>query len=242
MTSSTNLLPTPPAAFTARDWTVQPAFLVPAYKSSLLRAPSQPLVPLAHTLSERTGPVYGPDCLGPLDNDLTRNGRVNGEPLGERIVVAGRVLDQFGRPVPHTLLEIWQANAGGRYVHKIDQHQAPLDPNFFGGGRTLTDADGWYRFLTIKPGAYPWGNHPNAWRPNHIHFSLFGPNITTRLVTQMYFPGDPLLTLDPIYLGSPAKGRELMVSRFDLSLTEPDYALGYRFDIVLRGPLQTPFE
>jgi protocatechuate 3,4-dioxygenase beta subunit len=228
--------------FQPRDWTVHPAYAVPAYRSTALRAPTQPLVPLAHTLSELTGPVYGPGRLGEFDHDLTRNGRVNGEPIGERIVVAGRVLDQFGRPVPHTLIEIWQANAAGRYVHKIDQHNAPLDPNFFGGGRTLTDADGWYKFLTIKPGAYPWGNHPNAWRPNHIHLSLFGPNITTRLVTQLYFPGDPLLALDPIYLGTPPRGRELLVSRFDLSLTEPDFALGYRFDIVLRGPLALPFE
>lgn len=225
-----------------RDWAVHPPYLVPSYRSTALRAPSQRLVPLKHTLSELTGPVYGESSLGPLDHDLTRNGRVNGEPIGERIIVAGRVLDQLGRPLPHTLIEIWQANAAGRYVHKIDQHQAPLDPNFFGGGRVLTDGDGWYKFMTIKPGAYPWGNHPNAWRPNHIHLSVFGANITPRLVTQLYFPGDPLLELDPIFLGTPPAGRGLLVSKFDLSLTEPDFALGYRFDIVLRGPYATPFE
>ncbi|QDA62369.1 protocatechuate 3,4-dioxygenase subunit beta [Hymenobacter jejuensis] len=237
-----NLLSAAPTAFQPRDWEVQPPYLVPAYKSSVLRAPSQPLVPLKHTLSELTGPVYGPECLGPLDHDLTRNGRVNGEPLGERIIVAGRVLDQFGRPVPDTLVEIWQANAAGRYVHKGDQHDAPLDPNFFGGGRVRTDAEGRYQFMTIKPGSYPWGNHPNAWRPHHIHFSLFGPNIATRLVTQMYFPGDPLQAIDPIFLGTPPKGRELLICRFDIDSSISDYALAYEFNLVLRGPLETPFE
>ncbi len=231
-----------PPAFQPRDWGVHPPYVVPGYRSTELRAPSHKLIPLKHSLSELTGPVYGASHVGPFDHDLTRNGRVNGEPIGERIVVAGRVIDQHGRPLPHTLIELWQANAAGRYVHKIDQHDAPLDPNFFGGGRVLTDGDGWYKFLTIKPGAYPWGNHPNAWRPQHIHLSLFGPNITTRLITQLYFPGDPLLEYDPIFLGVPPAGRGLLVSKFDLSLTQPDYALGYRFDIVLRGPDATPFE
>lgn len=224
------------------DREVHPPYLSPEYKSTLLRAPSQPLVVVKQSLSELSGPVFGDMNVGPLDHDLTRNSRRNGEPLGERIVVHGKVTDENGRPVPFTLIEIWQANAAGRYVHKVDQHDAPLDPNFLGAGRVLTDAEGNYKFYTIKPGAYPWGNHHNAWRPNHIHFSLFGPNITTRLVTQMYFPGDPLLQHDPIFLGVPPKGRELLISKFDLDITEPAFALGYRFDFVLRGSQATPFE
>jgi len=225
-----------------RDWEVHPPYLYPDYKSTVLRAPSKPLIPMKHTLSESTGPVYGQESIGKYDNDLTKNGIRNGEPLGERIVVSGRILDIDGRPIKNTLVEIWQANAAGRYIHKVDQHNAPLDPNFFGGGRCVTDENGRYTFMTIKPGAYPWGNHPNAWRPNHIHFSLFGSNITNRLVTQMYFPGDPLLQYDPIYQGVPEKARHLLVSQFDLSLTQPDFALGYNFDIVLRGHNATPFE
>ena len=177
--------------FAARDWTSHPPLSHPAYKSTLLRAPSKPLVPLRHTLSELSGPVFGHDSLGPLDADLTRNARKTGEPIGERIVVTGRVLDEDGRPVSNTLLEIWQANAAGRYIDAVDRHDAPLDANFLGGGRSVTDGEGRYRFYTIKPGAYPWGNHANGWRPAHIHFSLFGPSIATRLVTQMYFPGRP---------------------------------------------------
>jgi protocatechuate 3,4-dioxygenase beta subunit len=192
------------------------------------------------TLSELTGPVYGHDALAKYDDDLTMNARVNGEPLGERIIVTGRVLDEDGRPVPHTLIEIWQANACGRYIHEVDQHDAPLDPNFYGGGRCVTDAEGRYRYKTIKPGAYPWGNHQNAWRPNHVHLSLFGPTFLTRLVTQMYFPGDPLLAIDPIYNSVPAGARERMISTFSIDITEPDYALGYVFDIVLRGRNETP--
>lgn len=225
-----------------RDWEVHPPYLYPDYKSTVFRAPSKPLIPMKHTLSESTGPVYGQDSVGQFDNDLTKNGIRNGEPLGERIVVSGKILDIDGRPIKNTLVEIWQANAAGRYIHKVDQHNAPLDPNFFGGGRCVTDENGRYTFMTIKPGAYPWGNHPNAWRPNHIHFSLFGSNITNRLVTQMYFPGDPLLQYDPIYQGVPEKARHLLVSQFDLSLTQPDFALGYNFDIVLRGHNATPFE
>lgn len=227
---------------TPRDWASHPPYLCPEYKSTGLRGPTKPLIPLKAGLSELSGPVYGQDSVGPLDADLTKNGRTDGEPQGERIVVTGRVLDEAGRPVPNTLVEIWQANAAGRYIHHVDQHNAPIDPNFFGGGRCATDADGRYRFYSIKPGAYPWGNHANAWRPNHIHFSLFGPSIATRLITQMYFPGDPLLDLDPIYLGTPAGARERLVSRFDLDVTEPDFALGYRFDIVLRGRNETPME
>ena len=230
----------PNTAYTRRDWEAHPAYNSPDYRSTGLRSPHRPLVPIEHTLSELTGPVYGHAAVGPLDNDLTRNGARNGEPLGERIIVTGRVLDEAGRPVRDTLIEIWQANAAGRYVHTVDQHEAPLDPNFFGGGRCVTDEDGRYRFVTIKPGAYPWGNHPNAWRPNHIHLSLFGPSLLTRLVTQMYFPGDPLLAFDPIYLSTPAPARERLVSRFSLDVTEPAWALGYAFDIVLRGPDETP--
>lgn len=228
--------------FGPRDWSSHPSYVDQGYKSTALRGPTKPLIPLKATLSELTGPVYGHDSLGALDADLTKNGAKNGEPLGERIVVAGRVLDERGQPVPNTLIEIWQANAAGRYVHVIDQHAAPLDPNFFGGGRCVTDSEGRYRFYTVKPGAYPWGNHHNAWRPNHIHLSLFGPSYLTRLVTQMYFPGDPLLELDPIFLGTPAKARDRLVAKFSLDLTEPDFALGYAFDIILRGATATPME
>jgi len=228
--------------YTARDWGSHPPYIHPDYKSTPLRGPTRPLVPLKATLSELTGPVYGHESVGALDADLTRNAAKNGAPLGERIVVTGRVLDERGRPVPNTLVEVWQANAAGRYVHAIDQHDAPLDPNFLGGGRCVTDAEGRYRFYTVKPGAYPWGNHHNAWRPNHIHLSLFGPSYLTRLVTQMYFPGDPLLALDPIFLGTPEKARERLVARFSIDATEPDFALGYVFDIVLRGAIATPIE
>jgi protocatechuate 3,4-dioxygenase beta subunit len=229
--------------YKARDWSVHPPYLHPDYKSTVLRSPSKPLVPLAQTLSELTGPVFGHDALGPLDNDLTRNGAVNGEPLGERIIVAGRVMDEDGRPVPDTLIEVWQTNAAGRYIHKVDQHNAPVDPNFFGAGRCVTDAEGRYRFITVRPGAYPWGNHANGWRPVHIHFSLFGPSFLTRLVTQMYFPGDPLLELDPIFMGVPdPEARARLIAEFSLDVTEPEFALGYTFDIVLRGRRATPME
>ena len=225
------------------DWAVQPPYLHEGYGSTVKRAPQQPLIPLAQTLSEVTGPVYGHEMIRPLDNDLTRNAVVNGEPIGERVIVSGRVLDERGHPVRNALLEIWQANACGRYIHKADQHDAPLDPNFTGAGRVLTDAKGEYRFTTIKPGAYPWKNHENAWRPAHIHFSVFGANFLQRLVTQMYFPGDPLLPLDPILNGIPdEQGRQRLVSSYDHTVTQPLWALGYRFDIVLAGSYQTPFE
>jgi len=227
--------------YQARDWSVHPPYLHADYKSTVLRSPSKPLVPLAQTLSELTGPVYGQDALGPLDDDLTKNGAVDGEPLGERIIVTGRVMDEDGRPVPNTLVEIWQTNAAGRYIHKVDQHNAPIDPNFFGAGRCMTDAVGRYRFITVRPGAYPWGNHANGWRPPHIHFSLFGPSFLTRLVTQMYFPGDPLLELDPVFLAVPdSEARERLIAEFSLEVTEPEFALGYAFDIVLRGRRATP--
>ena len=227
---------------TPRDWNSHPPYVYPPYKSTVLRGPTKPLVPMKPALARRNTPVYGHDDIGPLDHDLTRNARRNGEPLGERIVVTGRVLDERGRPVPNTLVEIWQANAAGRYIHKVDRHDAPLDPNFLGAGRCLTDAEGRYRFYSVKPGAYPWGNHPNAWRPNHIHFSLFGNWFGSRLVTQMYFPGDPLLAFDPIFQGTPERARDRLISKFELAVTEPDFALGYVFDIVLRGPNETPME
>jgi protocatechuate 3,4-dioxygenase, beta subunit len=219
----------------------QPKLMYPPYQSTIRRAPSQPLIRLPANFSDLTAPVYGYLPLGETDNDLTRQHA--GEPLGERIIVAGRVLDEDGRAVPHTLIEIWQCNAAGRYLHARDDHPAPLDPNFSGGGRMMTDAQGQYQFTTIKPGAYPWRNHHNAWRPAHIHFSLFGTSFQSRLVTQMYFPNDPLFPFDPIMQSVPdERARERLVSKFELELTRPEWALGYRFDIVLRGRDSTPFE
>jgi protocatechuate 3,4-dioxygenase beta subunit len=216
-------------------------YLHPGYASTVQRAPAQPLVVLPHSLSEITGPLLGHDAVRPGDDDLTRQHA--GAPIGERIVVTGRVLDGDGHPVRDALVEVWQCNAAGRYLHANDQHDAPLDPNFSGAGRAVTDGDGRYRFVSIKPGAYPWRNHPNAWRPAHIHFSLYGLGLAQRLVTQMYFPGDPLLALDPIYNGTPdERARQRLISAFDLETTVPEHALGYRFDIVLRGREATPME
>jgi protocatechuate 3,4-dioxygenase beta subunit len=219
----------------------QPNHLFPPYVSSIKRAPKQPLISIPVTLSEITGPSF-PKAIVPQNAfDLTRQHK--DEPLGERITVSGRVLDEDGRPIRGTLVEIWQANAAGRYLHKNDQHTAPLDPNFTGEGRTLTDEDGRYRFVTMRPGAYPWKNHYNAWRPQHIHFSLFGPAFATRLVTQMYFPGDPLLEFDPIFHSIPDEtARRRLIAAFDWLSTEPDTSLGFRFDIVLRGREATPME
>ena len=218
-----------------------PPRLYPGYKSTPKRSPTKPLIIMKHTLSELTGPVYGHEAVQPGDDDLTRQHK--GEPLGERIIVHGRVLDEDGRPVPNALVEIWQANACGRYIHVVDQHPAPLDPNFTGAGRCKTDANGYYKFVTVKPGAYPWGNHHNAWRPAHIHFSLFGHSFVSRLVTQMYFPGDPLFPFDPIFNSvADENARNRMISSFDLENTVPEWALCYRFDIVLRGRNQTPME
>ncbi len=225
------------------DWTVHPPYLHAAYGSTVSRAPRQPLLPRPATLSEATGPLFGASAINPLDHDLTKNGVKTGEPLGERIIVAGRVLDDRGQPVPGALVEVWQANACGRYIHQLDQHDAPLDPNFTGRGRVLTNDEGEYRFLSIRPGAYPWNNHPNAWRPAHIHFSLFGECFSSRLVTQMYFPGDPLLPFDPILCGVPTEqARERLIASFDVGITQAGFALGYRFDIVLCGSRMTPFE
>ncbi len=223
-----------------RDWGSHPPMIYPEYKSTIYRAPKKPLIPIKQSLTELTGPVYGHDSLDPMDNDLTRNARKAGEPIGERIVVAGQVMGDDGRPVPHTLIEVWQANSAGRYIHVNDQHDAPVDPNFLGAGRCITDAEGRYKFYSVKPGAYPWMNHHNAWRPAHIHLSLFGPSIATRLVTQMFFPADPLLPQDPIFMSVPGTARDRLVAAFDLGITEAGFALGYRFDIVLRGRAETP--
>jgi protocatechuate 3,4-dioxygenase beta subunit len=206
----------------------------------VLRAPKHPLVLMPHTLSELTGPVYGHSDIQETDSDLTKQHK--GEPLGERIIVHGTVMDEDGRGVPDTLVEIWQANSCGRYTHVNDQHPAPLDPNFTGCGRVVTDAKGNYKFITVKPGAYPWLNHHNAWRPAHIHLSLFGSSFMSRLVTQLYFPGDPLFYQDPIFNSAPEESRGRMICKFDLENTVPEWALAYRFDIVLRGRNATPLD
>jgi protocatechuate 3,4-dioxygenase beta subunit len=219
----------------------QPDFCFPAYASSITRSPRLPLVRLPQTLSERTGPVFGHAIIRPNDNDLTA--QHSGDPLGERIIVHGRIMDEDGHPVRGALVEVWQANAAGRYRHKVDGHDAPLDPNFSGAGRTLTDDQGRYWFKSIKPGPYPWANHHNAWRPAHIHFSLFGAGILSRLVTQMYFPGDPLQPLDPIFNSiTDDSARTRLVASLDMERSQPDYALAYAWDIVLRGRSDTPFE
>lgn len=220
---------------------VHPPHLYPDYRSTRTRAPAQPLVLSPHNLTEVTGPLLGAERVRERDNDLTV--QHDGEPIGQRIIVHGRVLDSDGCAVPDTLVEIWQANACGRYRHQVDQWPAPLDPNFTGLGRAMTDSEGRYRFVTVKPGAYPWKNHHNAWRPAHIHFSLFGRAFTQRLITQMYFPDDPLFPHDPIFNSVPdPKARERMISRFDLENTQPEWALAFTFDIVLRGRAATPFE
>lgn len=219
----------------------QPPYLYPDYVSTRKRAPSKPLILLPDSLSQPLGPVFGHDSIGPSDGDMTL--QHSAEPLGERLIVTGQVLDEDGHPVRGALIELWQANAAGRYAHKNDNHPAPLDPNFSGCGRVLTDNYGRYSFVSIKPGAYPWRNHENAWRPAHIHFSLFGAGILSRLVTQMYFPGDPLLAFDPIYNSIPdSSARQRLISTFDWQTTRPEHALGYRFDIVLRGAKSTPME
>jgi protocatechuate 3,4-dioxygenase beta subunit len=219
----------------------QPPYLHEPYRSTIRRAPTRPLIFLPHTLSEVSGPLFGATTIGENDHDLTR--QHEGEPQGERIVVTGRVTGDSGRPIQNALIEIWQTNAAGRYRHAKDNHPAPLDPNFTGAGRTVTDSNGGYRFVTIKPGAYPWKNHDNAWRPAHIHFSLFGSAFASRLITQMYFPGDPLIPSDPVLQSIPdEKGRQRLVANFDLDATQPEWALGYRFNIALRGREATPFE
>ena len=220
---------------------IHPPLDSPQYKSTQLRHPKQPLVYLPQQLTELTGPALGGTHLGSLDHDLTR--QHEGEPIGERITLSGRVLDTEGKPLRNTLVEIWQANACGRYRHRWDRFPAPLDPNFSGAGRCLTDDQGRYRFVTIKPGPYPWGNHYNAWRPAHVHFSLMGRAFAQRLVTQMYFPGDPLFAYDPIFKAIPDPAvRRRLISRFEIHQSQPDWALAFAWDIFLRGPGATPFE
>ncbi|MFC3453913.1 protocatechuate 3,4-dioxygenase subunit beta [Amycolatopsis speibonae] len=211
------------------------------YRSTALRHPQEPLIVLPHLLTEVTGPALGPGRIGEFDNDLTQGHP--GEPQGQRIIVTGRLLDGDGRPIRDSLVEVWQANAGGRYRHTLDRWPSPIDPNFDGAGRTLTDGEGRYTFTTIKPGAYPWKNHDNAWRPAHIHFSVFGSAFTQRLVTQMYFPEDPLFSQDPIFNSIPdEKARQRMIARFDLDRTEAEWALAFQFDIVVRGREASVFE
>jgi protocatechuate 3,4-dioxygenase beta subunit len=218
----------------------QPPSLYPGYRSTEPRSPRQPLIAIPQTLTEATGPSLWIALMGDAMADLTTQHKAM--PQGQRIVVSGRVLDEDARPVPDTVIEIWQANAAGRYIHKKDQWDAPHDPNFTGAGRAISDAQGRYQFITVRPGAYPWGNHFNAWRPAHIHLSLLGPAFATRLVTQMYFPDDPLIEIDPIANAVPMPYRQRMVARFDMETTRPNWALGYIFDIVLRGRDATPME
>jgi protocatechuate 3,4-dioxygenase beta subunit len=224
------------------DAAVFPPYLYEAYRSTIKRSPGLPLVDVPLTLSELTGPGPLLSAVTPEDADLARNAGTGGEAIGQRIIVTGRLLDAAGHPIPHALVEVWQANAAGRYVHKRDQWPGPLDPNFLGIGRCKTDADGVYRFMTVRPGAYPWKNHPNAWRPAHIHFSLFGPAWGTRLITQMYFQDDPLFFQDPIFASVPPEAGKRLIARYDHDLTEAEWALGWRWDIVLGGATATPFE
>ena len=232
-----------PYEFVERDRSQHPPALTPTYKTSVLRSPRIPLWSLQNSLSEVTGPTFRPEDLGPLDHDLILNYAKGGEPIGERTIVHGRVLDENGRGVPRTLVEIWQANAGGRYRHVNDRYIAPVDPNFGGCGRTLTDDEGYYFFRTVKPGAYPFRNYVNSWRPAHIHFSVFGSGFSQRLITQMYFEGDPLLTRDVIAHTVPdPEAMQRLVAPLDFNAAVPLDSLAYRFDIVLRGRRQTLFE
>lgn len=225
------------------DTEIFPPYLYEAYRSTIRRAPTHALIDVPLTLSELTGPGPALSAVTPEDADLTRNAGTGGEAIGQRIIVTGRVLDEHGAPVPHTLVEVWQANAAGRYIHRRDQWPGPLDPHFLGIGRCLTDAQGVYRFLTVRPGAYPWKNHPNAWRPAHMHFSLFGPSWASRLVTQMYFADDPLFFQDPIFNAVPTDAaRRRLIADYDHDVTESEWALGWRWDIVLGGAAATPFE
>jgi protocatechuate 3,4-dioxygenase, beta subunit len=230
-----------PDGYRRDDRGVHPPLDFPDYRSTALRHPKEPLVYLPHTLTETTGPRLGTERVAPLDHDLTR--QHEGEPLGQRITVSGRLLDGDGRPLRGALVEIWQPNAAGRYRHRGDRWDAPIDPNFSGAGRCLTDDEGRFTFITVKPGAYPWGNHHNAWRPSHIHFSVLGDAFAQRLVTQMYFPGDPLFAQDPIFNAvRDPNARERLISRFSLEQTQPEWALAYEWDIVLRGRDETPMD
>lgn len=233
-----------PAEFYQRDRTLHPPALTPDYKTSVTRSPKYALISLDQTASEITGPVFGHSDIDPIDNDLLRNfAQAEQSPVGERIILHGRVLDENARPVPHTLIELWQANAGGRYRHKKDTYLAPIDPNFGGCGRTITDADGRYHFRTVKPGAYPWRNWVNNWRPAHIHLSIFGSGFAQRLITQCYFEGDPLIAKCPIVQTIPDKdGIEQLTAALDMNASLPLDTIAYKFDIVLRGRRSTLFE
>jgi protocatechuate 3,4-dioxygenase beta subunit len=232
-----------PAEYFQRDRTIHPPAYDPGYKTSVARSPRLPLLSLEQSLSEITGPTFGHGDLGPLDHDLIRNYAHGGEPIGERIIVHGRVLDENARPVAGTLVEVWQANAGGRYRHPKDTYLAPIDPNFGGCGRAISDADGSYFFRTVKPGAYPWRNYVNSWRPAHIHVSVFGRSFSQRLITQMYFEGDPLIARCPIVQTIPDRAAiDQLVAPLDMNAAVPLDCLAYRFDIVLRGRRSTLFE
>ncbi|WP_237154351.1 protocatechuate 3,4-dioxygenase subunit beta [Oryzibacter oryziterrae] len=232
-----------PAEFYQRDRDWHPPAFAPTYKTSVSRSPRQALLSLEQSSSEITGPVFGHNDFGALDNDLIKNYAKSGDPIGERIIVHGRVLDETGRPVPNTLVEIWQANASGRYRHKKDTYLAPIDPNFGGCGRTLTDAYGFYYFRTVKPGAYPWRNYVNSWRPAHIHVSVFGSSFSQRLITQMYFEGDPLIAKCPIVNTIPdPEAIDRLIAPLDMNAAIPLDCLAYKFDIVLRGRRSTLFE
>ncbi|UUP16198.1 protocatechuate 3,4-dioxygenase subunit beta [Nitratireductor thuwali] len=231
-------------AFFTRDRNWHPPAFAPGYKSTVFRAPQKPLIAFPNTLSETTGPAFGHDMLGPLDHDLIHNfARAGESAIGERIIVHGKVLDERGKPVPGVLVEVWQANAGGRYRHKKEGYIAPLDPNFGGCGRVITDAEGHYAFRSIRPGPYPWPNGPNDWRPAHIHLSIFGVGFVQRLITQLYFEGDPLIPHCPI-LNTIADEKAVaqLVAHLDMQNSEPMDSLAYRFDIVVRGRRSTPFE
>jgi len=233
-----------PRGLCPRNVRRHPPALTPDYRSSTVRSPKFPLISIGNSLSDLTGPVFGHDMIGPDDNDLLCNHATDGKtPIGERMIVHGQIRDETGRGIPATLVEIWQANAAGRYRHPGDSYRGPLDPNFGGCGRALTDADGWYEFRTIRPGPYPWPNGVNDWRPAHIHFSLFGPSFAQRLITQMYFEGDPLIPRCPIVgtLGDPAAVNDL-IATLDMHASLPMDLLAYRFDLVLRGRRQTRFE
>jgi protocatechuate 3,4-dioxygenase, beta subunit len=232
-----------PGEYYQRDRNWQPPAYHEAYKSSVSRAPRQALLSLPQSMSELTGPVFGHADVDPIDADLLSNFAKTGGPIGERMILHGRVLDENARPVPNTLVEIWQANAGGRYRHRNDMYLAPIDPNFGGCGRTITDERGCYTFRTVKPGAYPWRNWINSWRPAHIHVSVFGPSFTQRLITQLYFEGDPLIRSCPIISSlSDPKAVEQLTAVLDLNNSEPMDCLAYKFDIVLRGRRSTVFE
>jgi protocatechuate 3,4-dioxygenase beta subunit len=232
-----------PAEFYQRDRLLQPPALTPNYKTSVGRSPRLAMLSLQNSLSEITGPTFGHSDIDPIDNDLIKNYAKTGDPIGERIIVHGRVLDENARPVPNTLVEIWQANAGGRYRHRKDSYLAPIDPNFGGCGRTLTDENGYYFFRTIKPGAYPWRNWVNSWRPAHIHVSVFGTAFVQRLITQMYFEGDPLIAKCPIIETIPdQRAIDQLIAPLDTNAAVPLDCLAYKFDIVLRGRRSTLFE